>query len=205
MMFKQMFVLKLPFLQNYVTRLCFVHTGSRRINLMQKMFLTECSTVPCCHHVTTNISATPPTPPSPMPAPESASLTPSSAGRVLLVQGKRREKEDSATAGVHITTALEPNVCLESAQHPPTEKILAPHVHSLPWKPRRRSAVDHVRTSPPILELTPASPVLKTTLTPHVKMSVEQLVGFVDDPYWRSWSNVQLCRRQQLLWTPSTA
>ena len=100
MMFKQMFVLKLPFLQNCVTRLCFVHTGSRRINLMQKMFLTECLTVPCCHHVTTNILATPPTLPSPMLAPEFASLTPSSAARALVVQGKRRDKEGFATVVV---------------------------------------------------------------------------------------------------------
>ena len=160
MMFKQMFVLELPFLKNCVTRVCFVHIGSRRINLMQKMFLTECSTVPCCHHATSNISATPPTPPSPMPAPESACPTHSSAGRVLPVQGS----EGSATEGVHITTALVQDVCLEYAPPLPTGKILGPRVHNLLSRLRRRSAVDSVKTSPPVLELLHASIVLWTPL-----------------------------------------
>ena len=150
------------------------------------MFLTECLTVPCCHHATTNTSATPPTPPSPMQAPESASRTPSSAGHALLVQGR----EDSATEGVRITTALELDVCLESAPPLPIEKILAPPVHNLLSRLRRRSAVDNVRTSPPMLELPHARAALWTPLTPPVKMSVEQLVGIVEDPYWRSGGSV---------------
>ena len=186
MMFKQMFVLKLPFLQNCVTRICCVRTGNLHITLMKKMFLTECSTVPCCHHATTNISATPPTPLSPMPALESASLTHLSAGRVQPVQGG----EGSATEGVHITTALVQDVCLESAPPPPTEKNLGPHVHNLLSRLKRMNAVDNVRTSPLRLGLLRASIASLTSLTPPASSKVEQTVGIVEDPYWRSGGSV---------------
>ena len=97
-----------------------------------------------------------------MPAPEFASLTPSSGGRVQHVQGE----EDSATEGVRITTALEPDVCLESALPPPTEKNLGPHVHNLLSRLKRTSAVDSVRTSPLVPEQQRVNSASLTSLTP---------------------------------------
>ena len=158
------------------------------------MFLAECLTVPCCHHVTTNISATPPTPPSPMPAPESACPTHSSAGRVLPVQGS----EGSATEGVHITTALEQDVCLEYAPPPPTGKTLGPRVHNLLSRLKRTSAVDSVGTSPLMPEQQRVNSASLTSLTPPVKISVEQTVGIVEDPSWRSGGSVPHLTSAQL-------
>ena len=117
----------------------------------------DCSLLSSCDHQYIGNTTYPP---SPMQAPESASRTPSSAGHALLVQGR----EDSATEGVHITTALELDVCLESAPPLPIEKTLAPPVHNLLSRLRRRSAVDSVKTSPPVLELLHASIVLWTPL-----------------------------------------
>ena len=101
-----------------------------------------------------------------MLAPESACPTPSSGGRVQPVE----DKEDSATEGVHLTTAQVQDVCLESAPPLPTEKILAPLVQNLQLRLRKMNAMDNVGTSLPIMELTHARIVLKITLTPPVKM-----------------------------------
>ena len=117
----------------------------------------DCSLLSSCDHQYIGNTTYPP---SPMQAPEFASLTPSSGGRVQHVQGE----EDSATEGVRITTAPEPDVCLESALPPPTEKNLGPHVHNLLSRLKRTSAVDSVGTSPPLLELLHASIVLWTPL-----------------------------------------
>ena len=60
------------------------------------------------------------------------------------------------------------------------------------------NAVDNERTSPTKLDLTCARAVLKRTSTPPVKMSVEQLVGIVEDPYWRSGGSVPHLTSAQL-------
>ena len=52
------------------------------------------------------------------------------------------------------------------------------------------SAVDNVGISPPMLELPHASIVLWTPLMNLARSLVEQLVGIVEDPYWRSGGSV---------------
>ena len=90
-------------------------------------------------------------------------------------------------AGVCITTVLQQPASSVAALVLPTRRLLAPHVPSLPWRPRRRSAVDNVRKSP--VELVRI--VLLLRLTHLANFSVEQLVGIVEDPYWRSGGSVQ--------------
>ena len=92
-------------------------------------------------------------------------------------------------AGVSTTTAQQQDVSLERAPVLPSGRVLAPHVPSLPWRLRRMSAVDNVRTSPLMLEL-PVSPVLQAALMPLANSSVEQLVGIVEDLFWRSGGSV---------------
>ena len=101
-------------------------------------------------------------------------------------------------AGVSITTVLQQNVSLVPALVLLTRRLLAPHVPSLPSRPRRRSAVDHVRTSPPLLEFPHASPVLWTPLMNLANSSVEQLAGIVEDPSWRSGGSVPHLTSAQL-------
>ena len=60
------------------------------------------------------------------------------------------------------------------------------------------NAVDNVETSPPKLDLTPVKAVLWKKLTPPVKMSVEQLVGIVEDQLWRSGGSVPHLTSAQL-------
>ena len=118
-----------------------------------------------------------------------ASPTPSNAARAQHVHSVT-PADLSATGGVSLTITQQQHVSLERAPPPPTSSCREPRVHSLLWRQRRMNAVDNVRTSPPTLELPPASPVLQAALTSPVKMSVEQLVGIVEDPYWKSGVSV---------------
>ena len=97
---------------------------------------------------------------SPIVGTDSAFLTPSNAGHVPPVQ----LTGGIVMAGVCITTVLQQNVSLVPAPVLLTGRLLAPHVPSLPSRPRRRSAVDNVRISPPMLELPHARIVLLTPL-----------------------------------------
>ena len=101
-------------------------------------------------------------------------------------------------AGVCITTVLQQNVSLVPALVLLTRRLLVPHVPSLLWRLKRMSAVDHVRTSPPLLELPHASPVLWTPLMNLANSSVEHLVGIVEDPSWRSGGSVPHLTSAQL-------
>ena len=135
------------------------------------------------------------TPLSPTAATDPVSLTPSNAARAQHVRS-RTPADLSATGGVTSTTSMlmeshKQGVSSEPAPPPPTCSCREPRVHSLLWRLRRMNAVDYVRTSPPVLELAHVRPVLKTTLTPPVKMSVEHPVGIVADPYWRKLGSVQ--------------
>ena len=99
-------------------------------------------------------------------------------------------------AGACITTVLQQNVSSEPAPVLLTRRLLAPHVPSLPWRPKKMSAVDNVRTSPPMLEL--ARIVLLPPLMNLANSSAEQLVGIVEEPSWRSGGSVQYLFRMQL-------
>ena len=87
---------------------------------------------------------------------DSAFLTPSNAGHVPPVL----HTGGIVMAGVCITTVLQQNVSLVPALVLLTRRLLVPHVPSLLWRLKRMSAVDHVRTSPPMLERLHASHVL---------------------------------------------
>ena len=91
---------------------------------------------------------------------DSAFLTPSNAGHVPPVL----HTGGIVMAGVCITTVLQQNVSSVPVPVLLTGRLLVPHVPSLLSRPRRRSAVDNVRTSPPLLERLHASPVLWTPL-----------------------------------------
>ena len=99
-------------------------------------------------------------------------------------------------AGACITTVQQQNVSSEPAPVLLTRRLLAPHVPSLPWRPKKMSAVDNVRTSPPMLEL--ARIVLLPPLMNLANSSVEHLVGIVEDPSWRSGGSVPHLTSAQL-------
>ena len=101
-------------------------------------------------------------------------------------------------AGACITTVLQQNVSSEPAPVLLTRRLLAPHVPSLPWRPKKMSAVDNVRTSPPMLELLHARIVSLPPLMNLANSSAEQLVGIVEDPYWRSGGSVPHLASAQL-------
>ena len=99
-------------------------------------------------------------------------------------------------AGACITTVLQQNVSSEPAPVLLTRRLLAPHVPSLPWRPKKMSAVDNVRTSPPMLEL--ARIVSLSPLMNLANSSVEQTAGIVEDPSWRSGGSVPHLTSAQL-------
>ena len=101
-------------------------------------------------------------------------------------------------AGVSTTTAQQQDVSLERAPVLPSGRVLAPHVPSLPWRPKKMSAVDNVRTSPPMLELLHARIVSMPPLMNLANSSVEHLVGIVEDPSWRSGGSVPHLTSAQL-------
>ena len=126
-----------------------------------------------------------------------ASLIPSNAAHAqLAVSGT--PASPTATGGVSTTTTQQLPVSLERAPPPRTMSCREPHVHDLLLRLKRKNAVDNVRTSPQVLELLHVSSVLWRTLTHPVKMSVEQLVGIVEDPYWRSGGSVPHLTSAQL-------
>ena len=103
-----------------------------------------------------------------------ASLTPSNAARAQHVRS-RTPADLTATGGVTSTTSMlmeSPKRCVSSehAQPSRTWNCREPRAHDLLRRLRRMSAVDNVRTSPPMPELTHVKAVLKITLTPPVKM-----------------------------------
>ena len=106
-------------------------------------------------------------------------------------------------AGVCITTVLQQNVSSEPAPVLLTRRLLAPHVPSLPWRPRRRSAVDNVRTF--LLPHPHASIVLFPPLMNLANSSVEQTVGIVEDPYWRSGGSVLNLTMWPAVWVELSA
>ena len=122
------------------------------------------------------------TPPSPTVDTAPASLTPSNAARALHAVG-RTPAGLTASGGVSITTNQGQHVNSGPAHPPPTSSCREQPVQDLPWRPETMNAVDNVMTSPPVLVLDHASSVLWRTLTHPVKMSVEQTVGIVEDPY----------------------
>ena len=130
---------------------------------------------------------------SPTVGTDSACLTPSNAGHVqpvLLTGG-------IVMAGVSITTNHGQPVSLVSVHVLHIRRVLAPHVPSWPWRPRRRNAVDNVRTF--LLPHPHASIVLLLRLMNLANSSVEQLVGIVEDPFWRSGGSVPHQTSAQLL------
>ena len=86
--------------------------------------------------------------------------------------------------GVCITIVLQQNVSLVPALVLLTKRVLAPHVPSLPLRPKRMNAVDNVTTFLPILEI--ARHVLLPPLMNLANSSVEQTAGSVVDQFWRS-------------------
>ena len=137
------------------------------------------------------------TPPSPTVDTAPVSLTPSNAARAQHAVSWT-PVELTATGGVSITTTQQQHVSLEPAPPPHTCSCREPPVHSLLWRLRRMNAVDNAGTSPPKRDLTPVKAAWWRTLTPPVKMSVEQLVGIVEDPYWRSGGSVPHLTSAQL-------
>ena len=175
-------------------------SGSLHIIHMRMRPTLELGSSPALCSTAANLEApvqNPPTIPSPTVDTDPASLTPSNAARAQHAVSWT-PVELTATGGVSITTTQQQPVSLEPAPPPPTCSCREQHVHSLLWRLRRMNAVDNVRTFPPTLDLAHVRPVLKTTLTPPVKMSVEQLVGIVEDPYWRSGGSVPHLTSAQL-------
>ena len=121
-------------------------------------------------------------PPSPTVDTAPAFLTPSNAARALHAVSWT-PAELTATGGVCSITKQRQHVSSELAPPPPTSSCREQPVQDLPWRRNTMNAVDNVETSPPVLVLDHASSVLWRTLTPLVKMSVEQTVGIVEDPY----------------------
>ena len=121
------------------------------------------------------------TPSSPTVDTDPASLTPSNAARAQhAVIGTPVGL--TATAGACTITKQLQHVSTEPAPPPRTWSCREQPVQDLLWRLRRVNAVDSVRTFPPVLELTSARTVLRRTLTPPVRMSVEQTVGIVEEP-----------------------
>ena len=167
--------LYLRIFQIYVTSRCSALIGKHPIIHSKKMYSTECSPVLCCHHVTTNTWVPPPTQQSSTLAPESACPTPSSAARV----GPRVQLlGGSATGGAWLGAGAASS---PPAPGLPTEKTLAPPVHKLQWRLRRKNAVDNVRTSRPMMELPLVKPASLTPLTPPARMLVDLLAGSAVD------------------------
>ena len=185
-------------LQNSATKTSSATSGSLHIIHMRMRPTLELGSSPARCSTAANLGApVQNTPPSPTVDTDPVSLTPSNAARAQHAVGKTPVGL-SATGGVSITTTQQQPVSLEPAPPPPTCSCREPPVHSLLWRLRRMNAVDNARTSPPVLELTPARTALRRTLTPPVKMSVEQLVGIVEDPYWRSGYSVSHLTSVQL-------
>ena len=136
------------------------------------------------------------TPPSPTVVTAPASLTPSNAARAQHAVS-RTPVGLTASGGVSITTTQQQHVNSELAPPPRTSSCREPPVHALLWRLKRENAVDNVTTSPPKLALTPVKAALWRKLTPPVKMSVEQLVGIVEDHFWRSGASVRSQARIQ--------
>ena len=122
------------------------------------------------------------TQPSPTVDTDPVSLTPSNAACALHAVSWT-PAELTATGGVCSITKQRQHVSTELAPPPPTSSCREQPVQDLPWRPETMNAVDNVMTSPPVLVLDHASSVLWRTLTHPVKMSVEQTVGIVEDPY----------------------
>ena len=129
---------------------------------------------------------------SPIVVTDSAFLTPSNAGHVqpvLLTGG-------IVMAGVSITTNHGQPVSSVAVHVLLIRRLLAPHVPSLLSRLRRMSAVDNVRTF--LLPHPLASIVLLLRLMNLANSSVEQLVGIVEDPSWRSGGSVPHLTSAQL-------
>ena len=188
-------MLTLP-LQICATRYYGVLTGSLPILHLRSMFLTGCSTVPCCPPVTTNMSATPPTPLSPTPAPESACPTPSSAARV----GPRVQLPGgSATGGAWLGAGAASS---PPAPGPPTGRLRAPPAPSSPWRSHRRGTAGHsAATWPHRRGRLLVSSAWRRTFPPPARISLELGAGPVVVYFWTS-GDIVLClarmqRRQQ--------
>ena len=137
------------------------------------------------------------TPPSPTVDTAPASLTPLNAARAQHAVSWTPVGL-SATGGVNLTTTQQQHVSLEPAPRPRTCSCREPPVHSLLWRLKRMNAVDNVGTSPLMPEQQRVNSASLTSLTPPVKMSVEHLVGIVEDPYWRSGGSVPHLTSAQL-------
>ena len=125
-------------LQICATRYYGVLTGNLPTIPLKKMFLTELSTVPFFLLVTPNMSATPPTQPSPTLAPDSACPTPLSAARV----GPRVQPlGGSATGGAWLGAGAASS---PPAPGPPSEKILDQLVHNWQWRLRKKDVKNNV-------------------------------------------------------------
>ena len=128
---------------------------------------------------------------SPIVGTDSAFLTPSNAGHVQPVL----QTGGTVMAGVCITTVLQQHASSVAALVLLIRRVLAPHVPSLLSRPRRRSAVDNVRT---FLLLHPhARIVLLPPLMNLANSSVEQTAGSVAAQFWRSGDSVRSPRRIQ--------
>ena len=99
-------------------------------------------------------------------------------------------------AGVCGTTVLLQHVSSVAVHVLHIRRLLAPHVPSLLSRLRRRNAVDNVKTFS--LPHPHASIVLLLRLMNLANSLVEQLVGIVEDPYWRSGGSVPHLTSAQL-------
>ena len=92
-----------------------------------------------------------------------ASPTPSNAALAQHAVSGTPADLTASGGGVSITTMQQQLVSLEPAPPPHTTSCREPPVHSLLWRLKRMHAVDNVRTSQPILDLTTARAALWRT------------------------------------------